>query len=100
MAKVWLITGTSSGLGAHFVTHLLSRGEKVIATARDLTKITPLKDLGAEALQWDVTSPQSELDALAAKAVEIYGHVDVLVNNAGYTQFGVLEEMRQEFPSL
>ncbi|KAL4868971.1 hypothetical protein BDV12DRAFT_90187 [Aspergillus spectabilis] len=93
MALVWLITGTSSGLGTHFVTTLLLRGEKVIATARDISKISHLKDLGAEALQWDVTSSQWELDALAAKAIEVYGRVDVLVNNAGYTQFGVVEEM-------
>ncbi|KAL4877882.1 hypothetical protein BJY04DRAFT_209612 [Aspergillus karnatakaensis] len=96
MPLIWLITGTSTGFGAHFIPALLNRGDKVIATARDISKITHFKELGVEVLQWDVTSSQAELNENAKKAIEVYGRVDVLVNNAGVTQFGVLEEMRED----
>ncbi|KAL4923123.1 uncharacterized protein BDV17DRAFT_277974, partial [Aspergillus undulatus] len=95
--SVWLITGTSSGFGREFVTQLLCRGEKVIATARNIDKIADLKRLSdnVEILELDVTSSQAELDAIAAEAVNVFGGVDVIVNNAGYVQFGILEEMSE-----
>ncbi|KAL2816689.1 hypothetical protein BJX63DRAFT_441443 [Aspergillus granulosus] len=96
MSLVWLITGTSSGFGSEFVKQALSRGDKVIATARSVRNISHLKDLGAEVLQLDVTSPQSELNAKAAEAIAIFGRVDVLVNNAAFTQFGFLEDMSED----
>ncbi|KAL4781737.1 hypothetical protein BJX76DRAFT_349911 [Aspergillus varians] len=96
MALTWLITGTSSGFGTEFVTQALSRGDKVVATARDIAKISHLKKLGAEVLTLDITSSQAELNDKAAEAVAVFGRVDVLVNNAAYTQFGFLEEMSEE----
>jgi len=73
---------------------LLARGDKVISTARarSLPKLDELKEKGAATLELDVTAPLSELHAVAAKAVAIYGHIDVVVNNAGYILSGVLEE--------
>jgi len=73
---------------------LLARGDKVISTARarSLPKLDELKEKGAATLELDVTAPLSELHAVAAKAVAIYGHIDVVVNNAGYIISGVLEE--------
>lgn len=94
MSQVWLITGTSSGLGYELVKAVLNRGDKVIATARNLDRISTLKDLGAAVLQLDVTASQEELNTKAEEAVAIYGRVDVLVNNAGYVQFGSVEESR------
>lgn len=94
MSLVWLITGTSSGFGHEFVTQALDRGDKVIATARNISKISNLKQLGAEIMELDVTSPQAELNTKAAEAISFFGRVDVLVNNAAYTQFGFLEDMR------
>ncbi|KAL4912093.1 hypothetical protein BDW62DRAFT_215292 [Aspergillus aurantiobrunneus] len=96
MPLVWLITGTSSGFGSEFVTQALSRGDKVIATARNISKISHFKKLGAEALTLDITSQQPDLDAKAAEAISVFGRVDVLVNNAAYTQFGFLEDMSEE----
>lgn len=90
--QVWLITGTSSGFGAAFVEDLLSRGDRVIATARALPKVEYLKQLGAVTLQLDVTSSVSELEKVADEAIKIYGRIDVLVNNAGYSHFGTLED--------
>ena len=73
---------------------MLERGDKVISTARarSLSKLTELKEKGAATLELDVTAPLNELHEVAAKAVAIYGHIDVVVNNAGYLIAGVLEE--------
>ena len=73
---------------------MLARGDKVISTARarSLSKLNELKENGAETLELDVTAPLNELHAVAAKAVAIYGHIDVVVNNAGYIISGALEE--------
>lgn len=92
--QVWLITGTSSGFGAEFVKQVIARGDKVIATARNVDQISHMKDIGAATLQLDVTAPQHELNRKADEAISIYGKVDILVNNAGYTQFGIFEESR------
>ena len=75
---------------------LLERGDKVISTtrARSFPKLAELKQKGAATLELDVTAPLSELHAVAAKAIAIYGHIDVLVNNAGYVISGALEENR------
>ncbi|KAJ5966486.1 hypothetical protein N7481_013200 [Penicillium waksmanii] len=92
MSQVWLITGTSSGLGHELARAVLGRGDKVIATARQLDQISSLKELGAATLQLDVTAPQEELNRRAEEAIGIYGRIDVLVSNAGYVQFGTIEE--------
>jgi len=96
MSLVWLITGTSSGIGSDLVRTLLKRGEKVIATGRKLAALEGLKAEGAETLQLDVTASQEVLDETAKKAVSLYGRVDVVVNNAGYTEIGSVEESTSE----
>lgn len=92
--QVWLITGTSSGLGTEFVRAAVARGDKVIATARNVDTIAHLQEIGAVTMQLDVTAPQDELNRKAQEAISAYGKIDVLVNNAGYTQFGTVEESR------
>jgi NAD(P)-dependent dehydrogenase (short-subunit alcohol dehydrogenase family) len=62
----------------------LKRGDKVIATARNVDKIKDLQELGAAVLQLDVTAPLAELNKVAEAAEAIYGRVDNLINNAGY----------------
>lgn len=96
MSQVWLITGTSSGLGHELAKAVLGRGDKVVATARNVSRITALKELGAATLQLDVTAAQDELDRRAEEAIAIYGRIDVLVNNAGYVQFGTVEGTRYD----
>ncbi|KAL0057869.1 hypothetical protein AAF712_015476 [Marasmius tenuissimus] len=91
---VWLITGTSTGLGRNLAIAALNRGDKVIATARarSLAQIDDLKAKGAETLELDVTASLESLQELAKRAISFYGRVDVLVNNAGYVLVGAIEE--------
>ncbi|KAF8874874.1 short chain dehydrogenase [Gymnopilus junonius] len=72
---VWLITGTTSGLGRDLALEALKRGEKVIATgrARSVTKLDELKAKGADILELDVTAPLETLQDIAKKAVAIHG---------------------------
>jgi len=93
---VWLVTGTSSGFGLQIATAALAKGDKVIATSRSLVNLAPLKEAGAHVLELDVTSPLPVLEGIAKKSVEIYGRIDVLVNNAGYIAVGAVEESTPE----
>jgi NAD(P)-dependent dehydrogenase (short-subunit alcohol dehydrogenase family) len=90
----WLVTGCSSGLGWALAHHLAAAGEPVLATARDITTLTGLRDHGSHVAvsTLDVRNPRHCADAVSL-AVERFGGVDVLVNNAGYGQFGVVEEV-------
>jgi NAD(P)-dependent dehydrogenase (short-subunit alcohol dehydrogenase family) len=75
----------------------LTQGDKVIATARSrdksaLERLALLKAAGASVMEIDVTTPAEVLNAKAKEAWSIYGHVDVLVNNAAYIDAGIFEE--------
>lgn len=91
---VWLVTGCSSGLGIHFIRSVLAAGDKAIATCRGdaSTRLSDLAALGAATLSLDVTAPEASINAIMHQAIGIYGHVDVLVNNAGYIEGGTFEE--------
>lgn len=100
---VWLITGCSSGFGEIFVRDALSRGDKVIATGRNsATRLAHLKETGATILDLDVTAPAADIKAKMEEAIAIYGKIDVLINNAGYLQMGLIESLTQvlKFRSL
>ena len=92
--KVWLVTGASKGLGLSLVKKLLNEGCKVAATSRTVESLE--KEVGASAnflpLGVNVTDEQSVRNAIL-KAIETFGGIDVVVNNAGYIQFGTLEEL-------
>ncbi|KAH6620863.1 hypothetical protein B0J18DRAFT_430905 [Chaetomium sp. MPI-SDFR-AT-0129] len=90
---VWLITGCSSGFGEQFVHSALSRGDKVIATGRNAaTKLKHFEGTGAAIVDLDVAQPEAEVKKIIDEAAKIYGRIDVLVNNAGYSLFGAVEE--------
>jgi NAD(P)-dependent dehydrogenase (short-subunit alcohol dehydrogenase family) len=96
--KIWLITGTSKGLGLHLTKLLISLGHKVIATSRDTAAVEKEIISNKEnlyALPLDITSDQEVKEAVK-KAVDRFGRIDVLVNNAGYSLVGSLEEMTDE----
>ncbi len=87
-----LITGTSSGIGRATVRRLAGRPDlTVYATARNVAAIADLADAGARLLPLDVTDEESMRAAVAAVEAE-HGQVDVLVNNAGYGEYGPIEE--------
>lgn len=91
---VWLITGCSSGFGERFVYQILSRGDRVIATGRKLEKLKHLEEAGAAILQLDITDKQQNLNAVVDNAINIYGRIDVLVNNASYVAGGTWEDLK------
>ena len=92
-SKVWFITGCSSGFGKELTLGALSRGDRVIATARNASKLEDLKKAGAATLSLDVRASLDELKKAAEEANKIYGQIDYLINNAGYNQVGGLEEL-------
>jgi NAD(P)-dependent dehydrogenase (short-subunit alcohol dehydrogenase family) len=83
----WLITGCSSGLGHALATYLTAKGEQVLATARNISGLD-----FPHMTRLDVTDPE-QCEAAVNLAVERFGGIDVLVNNAGYGQMGVVEEV-------
>jgi NAD(P)-dependent dehydrogenase (short-subunit alcohol dehydrogenase family) len=92
--KAWFVTGTSSGFGRAIVEELIERGEQVVATARDPHSLADLVAAAPDRvlpLQLDVTKP-AEIERAVAAASERFGAIDVLVNNAGYSLLGALEE--------
>jgi NADP-dependent 3-hydroxy acid dehydrogenase YdfG len=89
---VWFITAASSGFGKAIALEALSRGHKVIASARSTSRISDLADAGADTMALDVTSPFSEIQKVAQAAKEKYGYINHLVNAAGYILVGAVEE--------
>jgi NAD(P)-dependent dehydrogenase (short-subunit alcohol dehydrogenase family) len=98
MAKVWLITGSSRGLGRALADAVLAAGHKLVATARDPAHLADLVERHGDqvrTLALDVTDPHAAGNAIAA-AVDAFGRLDVLVNNAGYGNIGSIEDTRLE----
>jgi len=90
--RVVLITGCSTGIGAALAQAFHAHGDEVIATARKPESLAALADAGMHTLALDVNDPQSVEDA-TARALQLAGRVDVLVNNAGINLFGPLVEL-------
>jgi NAD(P)-dependent dehydrogenase (short-subunit alcohol dehydrogenase family) len=95
--KVWLITGAGRGMGVDIARAALAAGHAVVATGRDPEQVSSV--LGAHedllVLRLDVTS-LDEAEAAASAAVERFGRIDVLVNNAGNFYAGFFEEISPE----
>jgi NADP-dependent 3-hydroxy acid dehydrogenase YdfG len=91
--KVVVITGASSGVGEAAAALFAARGAKVVLAARSAEKLATLaKRLGGLAIPTDVTAV-SDLQALVNRTISTFGHLDVLVNNAGANARGALEEV-------
>ncbi|MFT3875337.1 MAG: SDR family oxidoreductase [Propioniciclava sp.] len=96
--SVWFITGASRGFGRVWAEAALDRGDKVAATARNLSTLDPLVEAYGEAvlpIQLDVTDRDAAFAAVAA-AHERFGRLDIIVNNAGYGHFGLVEELTEQ----
>jgi NAD(P)-dependent dehydrogenase (short-subunit alcohol dehydrogenase family) len=92
--QTWFITGTSSGFGRAFAEHALARGHCVVATARRTESLAELVASAPDrvlAVQLDV-DVEGAAEAAVEAAVERFGRIDVLINNAGYGVVGALEE--------
>ena len=103
-SRVWFITGASTGFGRKFAEAVLAKGDRVVATARkpesvaDLERQDPSR---ARAVRLDVTD-LTQVKAAVQTAIDAFGRIDVLVNNAGYGLLGAVEEVsdaqiRQQF---
>jgi NAD(P)-dependent dehydrogenase (short-subunit alcohol dehydrogenase family) len=95
--KVWFITGTSRGFGREWAQAALDRGDKVAATARDVSTLDDLAGKYGDAvlpIALDVTDREASFAAVR-QAHEAFGRLDVVVNNAGYGHFGFIEEVTE-----
>jgi NAD(P)-dependent dehydrogenase (short-subunit alcohol dehydrogenase family) len=91
---VWFVTGCSTGFGYELARQLIARGDRAVVTARDKTKLADLvagHETTAFALDLDVTRPE-QVEASVKAALERFGQIDVLVNNAGYGYMATIEE--------
>ncbi len=98
MSKVWFITGCSTGFGRNIAMEALQQGNKVAVTSR---KTEDVKDIITQypdtsiAIKLDVTNKE-QIQAAVDQAMEKFGRIDVLVNNAGIGYFGAVEESEEE----
>lgn len=92
--KVWFVTGASKGLGFSLIQQLVKSGYRVAATSRTVGSFS--KELPPSEnflpLAMEVVNEKSVKQAIS-KTIETFGHIDVVVNNAGYGQLGTLEEL-------
>ncbi|MFD8809645.1 oxidoreductase [Streptomyces sp. NPDC059597] len=98
MSRTWLITGGSQGLGKALTLAALSAGDRVVVTSRKPETLASLRAEHPErlmAVALDVTSPSDARDVVAT-AVERFGSIDVLVNNAGYATSGSIEDFPED----
>ena len=97
-SKTWFITGTSRGFGREWTKAALERGDHVAATARDTSTLDDVKAEHGDALLalvLDVTDREAAFGAVR-QAHEHFGRLDVVVNNAGYGHFGMVEEISEQ----
>ncbi|WP_432868220.1 SDR family NAD(P)-dependent oxidoreductase [Microbispora rosea] len=93
----WFVTGASRGFGNVWTRAALRRGDRVVATARDVSALKPLADEFGDAilpLTLDVTDREAAFAAVD-RGAERFGGIDVVVNNAGYGLFGAVEEVTE-----
>ncbi|PJJ65556.1 SDR family NAD(P)-dependent oxidoreductase [Compostimonas suwonensis] len=95
MSQVWFVTGSSRGLGRAVVEEALAAGHRVVATARSTASLSELAERHGErmlVLPLDVTD-RARADEAVQAAITRFGHLDVVVNNAGYANIAPIEEV-------
>ena len=98
MSQVWLITGSSRGLGRQVVEAALDRGDRLLATARHPEALDALVATHGDRMRTiahDVAVP-AQANAAVQAAVDAFGRLDVVVNNAGYADLASLEDMSEK----
>jgi NAD(P)-dependent dehydrogenase (short-subunit alcohol dehydrogenase family) len=99
MSKVWFVTGSNSGIGLGIAKAALAAGDHVVATGRNMEKLTAAladEQQGNLALVPLDVSDMTQATAAVAEAVKRFGRIDVVVNNAGYSILGNFEELSTE----
>lgn len=101
MTQIWFITGVSSGLGYEIALNAQAAGFTVIGTVRSRTKaaeqVEKIEKNGGKCLVLDVTNPDACFDVFH-QAEQIHGRIDVLVNNAGVSWLGPIEDFTYVLP--
>lgn len=98
MSRTWFITGASRGIGAELAKAVLASGDRVVATGRNQAQVAQLYAAAGDrvlALPLDVAQ-EDQVRAAVDAAIAKFGCIDVLVNNAGYGQLGLFEEIGAE----
>lgn len=97
-SRVWFVTGASRGIGRALVTEALAQGDRVIATARDVSPLAALtEEYGGALVAFPLdVSDRAAVFAAVERAVTVFGRLDVVVNNAGRFLFGMTEEVTEE----
>jgi NAD(P)-dependent dehydrogenase (short-subunit alcohol dehydrogenase family) len=98
MTKTWLITGSSRGFGRALARHVLDHGHRVVATARRPEQLKDLVERHGDrvrAVALDVTDPAAARAAVQL-ALDAFGRLDVVANNAGYANSAAIEDMPDE----
>src|SRR5207244_1403622 len=98
MSKVWLVTGSASGLGRNIAEAVLAAGDRLVATARDPRRLEDLVQKYGDQVRTaalDVTD-ESAAQAAVQAAVAAFGRLDVVVNNAGYGDIAPFEQLSSE----
>jgi NAD(P)-dependent dehydrogenase (short-subunit alcohol dehydrogenase family) len=98
MSKVWLVTGSASGLGRNIAEAVLASGDRLVATARDPRRLEDLVKKYGDQVRialLDVADEKAALDAVQV-AVKEFGRLDVVVNNAGFGDIAPFEQLSPE----
>lgn len=98
ISKVWLITGSARGLGRHIAEAVLTAGHRLVATARDTSRLSDLQARYGEQIRvaaLDVTDAKAA-QAAVQLALSAFGRLDVLVNNAGFGHIAPFEQTADE----
>src|SRR5947209_7838922 len=98
MSKVWLVTGSASGLGRNIAEAVLASGDRLVATARDPRRLEDLVKKYGDQIRTAPLDVTDEREAYAAvqAAVDAFGRLDVVVNNAGYADIAPFEQLSTE----
>jgi NAD(P)-dependent dehydrogenase (short-subunit alcohol dehydrogenase family) len=98
MSKVWLVTGSASGLGRNITEAVLASGARLVATARDPGRLDDVvKKYGAQVRTASLdVADENAADAAVQAAVDAFGRLDVVVNNAGYGDIAPFEQLSSE----
>src|SRR5690606_29914138 len=92
--KVWFVTGASKGLGLYLVKELLNQGYQVVATSRTRQALSDAVGDHRNFLPLEVNlTDDAAVAGAVSSAIDYFGRIDVLVNNAGYGQIGAIEEL-------